>query len=183
MTGDLDMGTKAITNVGNIDGEDVSGLATTVGANTTAAAAAQTTADAAAVAALVDVSEQTLTDNTTPDDTDFEQWGTEEATITDPGAAVHITASLMGQVTKNATSAVAWVRVDISFDGGSTWQEGTEFEHGLSSGIPQAPVFIQEYHTGTPTGDIQARAMVKSDWTINDVHFENGTLRLLMLPV
>lgn len=120
---------------------------------------------------------QTLTDKTSFSGTSPEQWGTEEAALPTSsigsygvttinggrvGDGATVTAILDGNIANSSTTANAVsVRVEISLDGGSTWNQGTlRFFRGESA-TANAENDCTRMHmvTGNITGEVQARAM------------------------
>lgn len=110
---------------------------------------------------------QALTNKTSFAGTTAEQWGTEEATLDDaalPAAtSVTVEARLFGFVLDTSSNSVSLLlHVEISLDGGSTWNAG-QVVHLRRSGDGVAgdrfPLAAAHSVTGAVTGDIQARAM------------------------
>lgn len=110
---------------------------------------------------------QTLTDKTSFAGTTAEQVGTEEATLDDAllpattGVTVHAYAPFLAN-NSSSTSSLAFL-MEISLDGGSTWNTGTALTIRDASGSSASNGrFAAATHqvTGTVTGDIQARLMV-----------------------
>lgn len=129
---------------------------------------------------------QTLTDKTSFAGTSAEQWGTEEATLDDavlPGlSSVTVHAMVNGVQSDTSTNNFVFITVEISLDGGSTWATGEECVLREGSGGNASTLWsLTAIHqvTGTVTGDIQARAMVRSAVGAADAHnFENGVIYL-----
>jgi len=113
-----------------------------------------------------------------------EQWGTEVATVTNPGVKVKLFALVTGccWLTKS-TGALAQARIELSVDGGDTWFTKTgyhEMEFGTGQGrIPM--VALAASTERTPTGNLQARVMVNSGYTYttHNVHLQDGQLMLM----
>lgn len=109
---------------------------------------------------------QTLTDKTSFSGTGDEQWGSEEATLDDAllpkTTGVTVRAFCRGKFVGTTDAAFLVVKVQISLDGGSTWDTGLSEEErsGLQpSGNDRWGVGPAHQVTGTVTGDIQARVM------------------------
>lgn len=89
----------------------------------------------------------------------FTQWGTEEINLAWPSStAVRVMAWGNGGINYNTGGGRKEARVQISFDGGSTWggTAGVD-EVYIDSGDPRAGVTPVCYRAGTPTGNIQVR--------------------------
>ena len=76
------------------------------------------------------------------------QWGTEECVVANPGVACTALAVLSG------SQASGLVRVGVSFDGGNTWDYGSEPHSSLS----RVSVMQAHLYAGTPSADVWARA-------------------------
>lgn len=108
---------------------------------------------------------QTLTNKSSFTGTGSEQWGTEEATLDDAllptltNVTVH--ALLTGIVGDTSTNNFLFYGVEISLDGGSTWNAGLQavFRDTTGNSANYATIGAAHQITGTITGDIQARAM------------------------
>lgn len=121
-------------------------------------------------ATFVTAARTTLTDKTSFSGTGAEQWGTEEATVDDatlptPTGSVIVQAWCFGYIQNFTGDTSVLVQVEISLDGGSSWNSGV----GLSvrAGEVQGTNTRKNaanghLHSGSVTGDIQARVMVTS---------------------
>ena len=111
---------------------------------------------------------QTLTDKTSFAGTTAEQIGTEEATLDNAllpqSTGVTVYAQLVGRISDWTTTSSLITRIEISFDGGSTWTAGRDLDLRTDSADAQEifQVVVDHQVTGTVTGDIQARAMTVS---------------------
>lgn len=98
-----------------------------------------------------------------------EQWGTEEATLDDallPSTSdVTVYASVRGHVNGDGETKTLRVQVEISLDGGSTWNAGTAnwWRHTSQNSNDRMHLFTDHQVTGTVTGDIQVRVMAQLD--------------------
>lgn len=107
----------------------------------------------------------TLTTTTAVSGTDT-QWGSEEAVVDNAlfAGTVDVVARLTGRsVNPTGTVNLRWfVRVEISIDGGATWDAGLAHGAGRFHALGEyVPVPAQHARAGvTPTGQIQARAMI-----------------------
>lgn len=129
-----------------------------------------------------DMDGTTLTDETAPAGGGYEPWGTEELTFTNPGVAVHVAAILTGRMhNATVTDTFATTKIEISFDGGSTWTEGNAVptQVGTTVGIRSA-VAVQHYRAGTPTGNIVIRPRINVAVTSTDAL--NGHLMAILIP-
>lgn len=111
---------------------------------------------------------QTLTDKTSFSGTGNEQWGTEEATFDDASlpstSNVTVDAELVGFGTDWSNSNSIIFFVEISLDGGSTWDTGlaTAIRANPAQNATARHIIVARHSvTGTVTGDIQARAMAQ----------------------
>lgn len=108
---------------------------------------------------------QALTNKTSFSGTGSEQWGTEEATLDDALLPVltnvTIRALLSGIVGDTSTNNFLFYGVEISLDGGSTWNAGLQAVYRDTTGNVANYATLAAVHqvTGTVTGDIQARVM------------------------
>lgn len=109
---------------------------------------------------------QTLTDKTSYSGTGSEQWGTEEATVASTAlpilTGVTVDAEVIGYGTdwSNSNSVSFWV--EISLDGGSTWDTGSAVAmraNPAQNATARDLLIARHMFSGTVTGDIQARAM------------------------
>jgi hypothetical protein len=113
---------------------------------------------------------QTLTDKTSfAAVSTFEQWGTEEAVLDDallPRLTnVTVFAQAVGYIENWTDTGNISTLVEISLDGGTTWDTGTSiFQRRAAGGqtSDRHPTMPIHQVTGTVTGDIQARAMASS---------------------
>ena len=116
----------------------------------------------------------------------WEDWGS-PIDLGDPGREVKVrgllTASALGDSSKNISGRV---RVSISLDGGSTWDEGLGPWEQMDDtpGSNRRHAFTaQHYRTGTPTGAVQVKAQkFQSGGTTADIQFNEGTISALMIP-
>lgn len=125
----------------------------------------------------------------TPSNTTLEQWGTEEATVALsglPAGNVTVVAHLTGRCKPNVTTAGVrgFAKVEVSLDGGTSWDDGwtgaldpivTQSSMGVNGRVP---IGDQCMVVGTPTGDVQARAMCADLTTVGDWTFEGGRIIL-----
>lgn len=109
---------------------------------------------------------QTLTDKLSFAGTGSEQWGTEEATFNDGSlpvlTGVIVYAAVSGYVLNMSSAGALVLFVEISLDGGSTWDTGRQQLLRKDTGAganDRVSAHIDHQVTGTVTGDIQARAM------------------------
>ena len=128
----------------------------------------------------------TLTDTTTTGTTAI-QWGTEEATIPDADLTdgdVTILAFVEGQMDASAVGAPdrGRIKIEASYDGGANWSDITGIEPILtieSASNDRGPWFSHHAHgTGTKTGDVMVRAMIRRNDT-QELSFERGRLTLM----
>lgn len=111
-----------------------------------------------------------------------EDWSTSVATVTNPGRAVTVVAFLTGTADAftDTDSMVALVRVTISFDGGSTWNDGIQeyTRIGNATGCARHAILkAQHLRTGTPTGDIKIKALIQQQGgSAGDIDFLNGSI-------
>ena len=122
----------------------------------------------------------TLTD-VTANATGWNQWGTEEAVVSDPEAEVTILAWLHGQ----STGAVVgpdnqFLRLSISTDGGSNWTTGPEvaISHASSYNYSVGVFFALE--KVSTTGDIQVKAEYYED-DANELDLTDGVISVLVV--
>lgn len=112
---------------------------------------------------------QTLTGKTSFAGTSAEQWGTEEATLDNAVLPKLTEATVFAQVigyaeNLNTTSSLN-INVEISLDGGSTWDTGTSLRlrRNATGGANDYQSIANDHQVvGTVTGDIQARVMATS---------------------
>jgi trimeric autotransporter adhesin len=117
-----------------------------------------------------------LTDLTTTS-TSLVQWG-ETIVLPNPGQTVSIYAILTGYAT-SSSSVSASTRVEISTDGGSTWDAGLGILATLGS---RQNVSNSNFLANvTPTGDVYARVMAANS-TASSVTYAQGLLVPLILP-
>lgn len=112
----------------------------------------------------------------------FEAWG-DPIVFTNPGLQVSVSATASGYGVNNSdTEASALVRVEISFDGGSTWAAGVSprADVGNASRDTRGSVAAIHQVIGTPTGDVRVRAMHFSSST--NTTFWSGALVATMMP-
>jgi hypothetical protein len=122
-----------------------------------------------------DLAGTALTDITSGSTGVYTQWGTEEATMANPGVAVKVAAQCSGRVLGSTSAGLVTIRVGISLDGGSTWTYGNTpiVNHDSSSNdVRRVAVTAMAYVEGTPTGDIQVRAEIQT--STSSVGFLNG---------
>lgn len=94
-----------------------------------------------------------------------------------PPFPVVVSAVLTGQVApaSNAPVVCGW-RVDVSFNNGSTWTTGTEVQGLTPNTLTATPVTNQAIVSGTSSGVIQVRAMIRQIGGATYSQFTNGTL-------
>ena len=128
--------------------------------------------------------------NHTPNNTTMEQWGTEEAIVLQelcPTEAV-VLAWLTGSAGYNA--AVAGDRGEykmaVSFDGGTSWADlgdaGVITTVYSAAAGKRHPLAAVGRASGTVTGDVQVRAMVRDIDGANDMVFADGYLAVMVHP-
>lgn len=127
--------------------------------------------------------------NHTPSNTSMEQWGTEEASVAQvdaPSSAV-VVAWLSGSMgTSGSASGTerGEYRLEVSLDGGSTW--ATMGDAGVITTIPstgagtRTPVAATGRATGSPTGDVQVRAMCRDADTSGTTIFADGVITMMV---
>ena len=127
----------------------------------------------------------------TPNSTTMEQWGTEEATVAeaDAGDSAVVLAWLTGSAGAGpGTVAVGdrgECRLEVSFDGGGSW--ATMGDAGIITTLvstslgTRIPLAATGRATGTPTGDVQVRAMVRDLDQANDLTFGDGIITVLLV--
>lgn len=130
--------------------------------------------------------------NHIPNNTTMEQWGTEEAVIAQadvPAATVAVVGWLSGSAGSNAAGATTdrgEYRLEVSFDGGSTWatlgDSGTIVTVTNTSAGVRQPVSAVGRTTGTVTGDLMLRAMCRDVDGANDMLFADGQIALIVHP-
>lgn len=115
----------------------------------------------------------------------WQQWGGEEATVSDPGLNVMARAWVSGyavEATGNDTRAR--VRVEISLDGGVNFDSGQQVSAQVGDAVNRdqlrSPTVAGFRRVGNTTGDVVARAMMYSDST--SVEYWNGFLELEVVP-
>jgi hypothetical protein len=115
----------------------------------------------------------------------WEDWGSETVTFTDPGVPVKVKAWLNGRIF-NITDSTSQgqIRVLISLDGGSTFDEGNTSgltNQGTGAGnLQRMSAGAQHLLAGTPTGDVVIKAQLRADDTSNT--FSNGVLMAEVVP-
>lgn len=130
----------------------------------------------------------TLTDDTVAALDTWEQWGVEEATAADPGRAIAVIAHLTGHVVGENTSRVVHeCRLQISLDGGTTWNTGRKVRNETdrtNTNIQNVPQIAAHRHSGTPTGQVQVRAQIQQQLgTAGGSEWKMGQIVALMIPV
>ena len=134
----------------------------------------------------------TTLSNHVPTNTTMEQWGTEEAVFAQevcPTDAVVI-ATVTGSAEASGGSAVAGdrgeIRLEVSFDGGSSWvtcgDSGTIVTFALTGAGKRFPVVATGRVTGTVTGDVQVRAMIRDVDGAGDTSWADGSVTALIHP-
>lgn len=115
----------------------------------------------------------------------WEDWATETVTITDPGVPVKVKAWLNGRLI-NTTDAASTgeMRVSISLDGGSTFDDGNtsgivNTGTGAGNAVRQSAGAVHLL-AGTPTGDVVVKAQMNAGDT--DVDFSSGVLLVEVAP-
>lgn len=127
-----------------------------------------------------------LTDDTASG-TSFEVWDVAKVVFaTNPGRAIHVIAWFQGYASNtSSTNLIVESRVDISFDNGGSWDAGQSQQANVDSDTHRrVPVAPHHYRTGTPTGAVQARAMLRQNagGAGGDVTFANGNLLWIAFP-
>lgn len=141
------------------------------------------------VGAMVASAHTTLT-ATSPNSLSNVQWGTEEATVAqaDAPATAAVIAWLSGQMQPGPGSPAVndrgAVDLQISIDGGSNFTTvGSTVCTILTTSSGRAmPVAVTGRLTGTVTGSIQARALIRDVAQANDTTFDNGVITVLVHP-
>lgn len=130
--------------------------------------------------------QESLTDLTTYTQATYHTWGT--ATIAEadlPPGRLRVEAHLTGsQLGAGAGQGFRYM-VDISFDGGSTWQSGVERTQKLDVGgaNTESSIAARELRNGTPTGDVMARARIYNPWAANAPDAKAGRLQLVVTQI
>ena len=126
--------------------------------------------------------------NTTPSTTAFEQWGTEEAVIPFgdlPSGEIIVDASINGLVyhLDTGSNEDGSVRLDVSFDGGSTWVPGDTHHAVRKTGAQSSETAVQHRVaiSGTPTADVHVRAMVENSDGAGDYNWTEGFIYAIAL--
>lgn len=122
-----------------------------------------------------------------------EQWGTEETVVDDDDLPVLTDVTVFAMVSGKATNinetGFLGCRVQISVDGGSTW-DGTSadlenefrFPSGTGANLRQMVQASHEVNGATVTGDVMARAIVRNGVGSGSViDLENGKLHMEVL--
>lgn len=120
-----------------------------------------------------------LTDTITAGELDGVQWGSEEATVANPGVASVAVAWLSGTI---LGASYLYVDCEISLDGGSTWTHQVDNRRqGL--GMSRSPLFLFHRRNGTPSGDVQARGWLEGN-TGGGIGMSayNGRIVLIVYP-
>lgn len=123
-----------------------------------------------------------LSDDTASATSTWEQWGTEDVTIPNPGIAVEVSAVLSGGYREATnTDAAATCRLQISLDGGTTWSDGENafVRVGTDVGVTTHALNGMAV-SGTPTGDIVIRAQLWVNQTTTEL--KDGTITATMVP-
>jgi hypothetical protein len=120
-----------------------------------------------------------------------EQWGTEEATLDDallPALTdVTVNARLTGSAVNINETGFFGARVEISLDGGATWNGAaadveTQFRIVTAATTARQMVYAEHLVTGTVTDDIQARAIVRNGiGAASVIDLENGRLYMTVI--
>lgn len=145
----------------------------------------------ATLAGIIASAQTNLTDHT-PNNLTTEQWATEEAVVAQasaPTSAV-VLAWLSGELRANGSGSPAandrgGVKLQVSFDGGSNFADCSQenFPAMPSTNTDFANTFsVVGRATGTVTGDIQVRAMVRDINQANDCQFRMGKITMLVHP-
>lgn len=113
-----------------------------------------------------------------------EQWGLQNVTFSDPGFAVtvtaHFTGRLQGAVGSNRTGGS---RVDISFDNGSTYQDGEMVLINAHGDARNVTLANGAFRTGTPTSTIRVRVMLEQRQGVaGDSNFVGGVVTVYLIP-
>lgn len=129
-----------------------------------------------------------LTDDSVAATSTWEQWGTEAATAANPGRAVAVIAHLTGHVTgENTGRVVHECRLQISLDGGTTWNTGRENRgetDRTNANIQNVDQSVVHVHSGTPSGQVQVRAQIQQVLgTAGGSGWRQGQIAALMIPV
>lgn len=123
-----------------------------------------------------------LTNDTVVSTSTWEQWATEEITITNPGVSVEVSAVLLGGVSNTVDgNTVATCRAQISIDGGTTWTDGNRAFTRCGTTVGEtANIGNTLAVTGTPSGDIKVRAQIWA--TSTNTEHRDGTIVATMIP-
>jgi hypothetical protein len=129
--------------------------------------------------------------NHDPNNTTMEQWGTEEAVVAQadaPPAAV-VLAWLSGSVGPTASGNDGdrgEYRLEVSFDGGSSFatigDSGNVVTLVSTAAGDRTALSAVGRGTGTVTGDIQVRAMIRDIDAANDTNWADGIITVLVHP-
>jgi len=127
-----------------------------------------------------------LTDDTSPGSSGWEQWGSEEAAVDDPGCNIHAFGFLNGVSTSTTLTDVRF-KLSLSIDGGSTWSDSDYTQNRVDPETTQdrarrPPASVTAaWVDQNPTGQIQLRGYFYSTTVNND--FYSGHLVLLVVEV
>lgn len=117
-----------------------------------------------------------LTDTTATSPDGSGQWGSEQLTFSDVTGETQVFAEMVGHRRDGDTGVTYFVRV--SFDGGSTWEDGPAVRSKGSLGVTdRMPVSNLLFATGEPTGDVVLDVQWETDGTVGDAELEAGYLR------
>jgi hypothetical protein len=131
-----------------------------------------------------------LTDVTATGSTSYVQWGTEEVVFDDAlwSGDVTVDAWFSGYFTDVDINEFVDARLNISLDNGSTWTAGTPAVESRGGSFPSVDVNNRDgisgfqHLKGTPTGDIQVRAEVRTLTGSNQAEFRSGRIMAICRP-
>lgn len=124
--------------------------------------------------------QQTLTNETPGGTGAYEQWGTEELSFGDrDGLTVQVEAHLYGYISViNVDGATFDTKLQVSFDGGSTWSDSVSTTYTVTVGNNRMRAMV---HAGAvlgaaATGDVEVRGMVQASVLTNSPTWANGVI-------
>lgn len=140
------------------------------------------------IGALTQVRSQDLTNTNVAALNSPQQWGTEEAVFPNPGRSVQLSAHFTARFRYNepvAAQRIGGSRVDISFDNGASWQNGTMVFVEVSGGLIRNVAMANgAFRSGLPTADIRVRVYCEQrQGAAGDSNFLGGVVTAYMVPV